>query len=305
MGGIGDFFKSKKEDVQLQELLTPEQKKAREALMQYGLTGVTPSGYRAGEAYDLSRFDFGVTPYETAGLSRLFSPSADIESARKIYGSMSDTTFRPEDESTGLGAFRKALQREVGAASDVLNREAAITGSRFGTGIQRQKTDLAAQQSEQLASKLAELFTGQQNRAMQAASGLAGLEGLESNRLAQLFNYGGLQRELANQKAQLAYNEKQRQRDEQLATLGTLGSIFSTPIQYGQTSYTIKTPSLFSKLATIATTAAGAYFGGPQGAQAGKAFGETAFTPDQPASYQSARLSSPSSLGYTSYTGLR
>lgn len=259
MGGLGDFFKSKKETTTLEEMLSPEQKRARELLMKYGTTGITPTGYKTGEAYDLSGFNFDPSVAETYGLQQLLMPSVDLESARGVYQGMTDTTFNPEDESTGLGAFRKALQRETQGASDVLNREAAITGGRFGTGIQRQKTDLAAQQSEQLGMKLAELFTGQQNRALQAASGLQGLAGMEQNRLAQMFNYGGLQRELQNQKAQLEYTDRQRQRDEQLQSLGVLGDIYGQTNQWGLKSMTTKRPGIGMAMLGEINPAIGSY----------------------------------------------
>lgn len=252
MGGLSSLFKSKSNTTNLEEMISPEQKRARDLLMLYGQTGATPTGYQAGQAADLSGFNFGLSPYETSGLASLFdlqgANAPGLTTARDTLTKLANTEFNPEDQSTGLGAFRKALQRETSAASDVLNREAAITGSRFGTGIQRQKTDLAAQQSEQLASKLAELFTGQQNRALSAAQGLTGLEstaaGMEQNRLAQLFNYGALQRDLQNQQAQLAYNDKQRQRDEQLAAFGTMGDIYKQTNQYGLKSMTTKTPGI-------------------------------------------------------------
>lgn len=252
MGGLSSLFKSKSNTTNLEEMISPEQKQARDLLMLYGQTGATPTGYQAGQSGDLSGFDFGLSPYETSGLSSLFdlqgANAPGLTTARDTLTKMANTEFNPEDQSTGLGAFRKSLQREVGSASDVLNREAAITGSRFGTAIAGEKRDLAAQQSEQLASKLAELFTGQQNRALSAAQGLTGLEStaanMEQNRLAQLFNYGALQRDLQNQKAQLAYNDKQRQRDEQLAAFGTMGDIYTQTNQYGLKSMTTKTPSI-------------------------------------------------------------
>ena len=244
MGGLSSLFKSKSNTTTQEEMISPEQKRAREILMQYGMTGATPTGYQAGEAYDLSGFNFDPSQYELSGLQQLFMPSSDLDAARGVYNSMTDTTFNPEDQSTGLGAFRKALSRETQDASDVLNREAAITGGRFGTGIQKQKADLAAQQSEQMGIKLAELFNNQQNRALSAASGLQGVEGLQQNRLAQLFQYGGLERDLQNQKAQLEYNDKQRQRDEQLATMSTLGDIYKQNNQWGVKSVTTKTPGI-------------------------------------------------------------
>jgi hypothetical protein len=251
MGGLSSLFKSKSNTTTLEEMISPEQKRARDLLMLYGQTGATPTGYQAGEAGDLSGFNFGLSPYETSGLASLFdlqgANAPGLTTARDTLTKMANTEFNPEDQSTGLGAFRKALQREVGSASDVLNREAAITGSRFGTAIAGEKRDLAAQQSEQMGSKLAELFTGQQNRALQAAQGLTGLEtasaGMEQNRLAQLFNYGSLQRDLQNQQAQMAYNDRQRQRDEQLASFGTMGDIYKQTNRYGLKSMTTKSPS--------------------------------------------------------------
>jgi hypothetical protein len=312
IGGVAGYLsKNKKKTVELDPYagMTPEQKASMATLFNYGQTGATPSGYQAGEAYDMSGFNYGLSPYEQAGMASLFdlrgANAPGLTTARNTLTGLANTEFNPEDQSTGLGSFRKALQRETNAASDVMNREAAITGSRFGTGIQRQKTDLAAQQSEQMGAKLAELFNNQQNRALSAAQGLTGLEstaaGMEQARLAQLFGYGSLERNLQNQQAQQAYADRQRQRDEQLATLGALQTVLSKGTNPGIMKYEYTQPSAFQQFTDSYNSSGG---GGGMGSIM-SLFNRSGSTGSAGSGMGSTGVSSPSSLGYTSYTGMR
>jgi hypothetical protein len=277
------FFKGKSETITAEPMLTDEQKRAMTALLNYGMTGTTPSGYQAGQPYDLSGFNFDTSNLENLGLSQLFNlagrggPSG-LNTARNTLSQLTDLTFDPDDTSTGFGAFKSQLARKVQDASDVLDREAARTGNRFGTAIAGEKRDLAAEQSDQIASKLADLFNTQQNRALSASLGLTSLEGaaenIAQNRISQLFNYGGLERDLQNQKANLEFSDWQRKRDEQLSSLTGLQNVFNRNVNFGVLSQDVKSPSLFSQLLRPALTAAGMAIGGPAGAAIGSGLGD-------------------------------
>lgn len=267
MGFFSDLF-SNSETVTAQPLLTKEQKEAMQALLNYGLTGRTPSGFQAGEAADLSGFNFDIQPGEVQAqnyLSALLGPQSGIATARNRLTDIANQEFDPSDPSTGFAAFQRQLSRATKEADDVINREAAIQGNRFGNRILEEKTDLAERQSDVIASQLGQLFNQQQNRALQASQALGGLEQTGAGIASQLFGVGGAQRDLQNAEAQLKYNDRQRQRDEQLGALTGLNTVFNRNVPYGVTSQEVRSPNLFGQLLGAAGTGLGFAAGGLAG----------------------------------------
>lgn len=226
-GGIlgGLFGGGKKTSVQ--DLRTPQQKAADDFLAQLMGTG-SAGGINLGQAYTGSLGDFNQTGQEQQGqalLSKMLggAQNQDINQARGVYSDLANQTFNPSDPSNGFSAFSRQVARATGGANDVLNREAAITGTRYGTGIQKQKKDLAAQQSDSLQTALANIFQNTQQQRLQGAQGLTNIAGQESDQNNQLLNqaatFGDLQRQLNNQQAQAQYSEFNRQRGEQLSRI--------------------------------------------------------------------------------------
>src|SRR5574343_856943 len=172
---------SKKSTTTMEEMLTPQQKEAQNLLMQFGTTGKV-GDFQAGQGYDFSGFNFGLSPTELAGgsaLEKLLASGTGLDSAKNAYEGVLGQTFNPDDPSNEFAAFNRQLAKQTKTAGDELNRDAAITGGRFGTGIQRQKTDLGAQVADIQASKLAELYSKLQTNKLGAASGLTGLAQVE------------------------------------------------------------------------------------------------------------------------------
>lgn len=235
------IFSSKSKTTTLEPMLTDEQKQAMAALSAIG------NGDQS--SYDLSGYNFDMSSLENMGQSQLYNllnsgTSTDLTTASKTLQDIANQTFNPDDPSSGFAAYSRQVARANKTASDALNREAAITGSRFGTGIQRQKTDLAAQQSDILGTKLGDLYNQLQSNKLSAASGLTNLaqaqENINQNRIAAAYSYGTRERDLQNQKAQLAYDEWKRGRDEKLNALST---VFNKNIDFGLKSWTTKSPS--------------------------------------------------------------
>ena len=246
------FFSSKNKTINLEPMLTDEQKQAQTQLMNLG------------QLYDLSGFDFNMTPTELTGnniLSQyLSSGTPQLDTASSVLTDMANTQFNPDDPSSGFAAYKRQVARATKDADDVLNREAAITGSRYGTSIGQNKADLAAQQSDMLASKLAELYNTSQDRALSAAGGLLDVQNLENsltqNKLMAAYQYGSLQRDLTNQKAQLAYEDWQRAENERVSGLN---SVWGRNVDYGMKSYTQKSPSTFMSMVGEVIPAIGSY----------------------------------------------
>ncbi len=261
---LGLFDKG--EDASLQDQRTPQQLEAAGILQSLGTTG-TGAGITLGEKFEGSLGDFESTDIEQAGLRRLLESTGarpDLSKARSTFESLADTTFDPDDPRTGFGAFKKLALRESQAGQDVLNREAAITGSRFGTGIQRRKRELGDITSERLQNRLADLFTQSRQTQLAGATGLAGLaaqeQGQERAGIEQALRLGGRERELKTQEARAKFNEFNRQRAETLGRIDLLRGEANRNPMLGISSIP-GSPSPFSQLINSVLGSAGDEFG--------------------------------------------
>lgn len=254
--GLFDLFKSKSNTTNLEPMTLPEQEEARKLLLQFGSTGKM-GDFTAGTPYDFSGFNFNLSPTEDLASSQLYrllgsdGPQA-LKMAQNVYSGIANQPFNPNEPDSPFSAFRRQVQRATQDASDVLNREAAITGNRFGTQISKDKADLAVQQSDLLTGELGRLFEGAQGRALQAAQGLGQLGAIEEqinqSRIAQAFNLGGVQRDIKNQEAQMKYSDFLRQRNERLSSLGGLSDVMNSNVDWGLKSLTTKSPSTFMSM---------------------------------------------------------
>lgn len=257
IGGVagGLLGGSKKKSVELDPYagMTPEQRQAMALLQQFGATGRI-GDFQAGQTADLSGYNFGLSDMERTGgtaLEQLMASGTGLDPARKAYEGILGQTFNPDDPSNEFAAFNRQLARQTKTAGDELNREAAITGGRFGTGIQRQKAELGGQVADIQASKLAEMYSQLQQNKLAAAQGLTGLsatqDAMNQNRIQAAYTYGTRERDLQNQKAQLAYDDWTRARDERMTSINAMGTVLgkgTTPM-WGGTTQTYNTPTGF------------------------------------------------------------
>ena len=257
IGGVagGLLGGSKKKSVTLDPYagMTPEQKQAMQLLQQFGATG-TLGDFQAGQGADLSSYDFNLSNMERTGgsaLEKLMASGTGLDPARQAYEGILGQTFNPDDPSNEFASFNRQLTKQTKSADDVLNRESAITGGRFGTGIQKQKQELASNQSDIAGSKLAELYSQLQDRKIQAAQGLTGLSATEQamnqDKIQAAYTYGAKERDLKNQKAQLAYDDWTRSRDERMSSINSMSTVLSkgtTPV-WGGTTQQYSTPTGF------------------------------------------------------------
>lgn len=280
---------SKEKTYSQEEMLTPEQKQAQQLLLSLSQGG-NIAGLNLGDQYTGSLGNYSMTPTEESAVNRIYdllnsgTPSA-LTKAEDTLTRLSDTTFDPSDPSSGYAAYQRQVARATNDANDVLNREAAITGNRFGDRILNSKSDLAAQQSDMLASKLAELYNTAQDRALAGAQGLTNLAGvndaMQINRINTAANVGSLQRTLDTAKAQAQYEEWQRARNERLGTsIDAMNSLWNKNVQYGMKNLTTKEATPFGQLLnaglTIGGTALGGMVEGPMGAAIGGSLGSAA-----------------------------
>lgn len=262
--GLSSLFGGNKQGdpISLQDLRTPEQIQATQLLSQLGSTG-SAAGINLGEAYTGSLGSFDPTQLEQMGLSQLFSQSPTntaLSGAQDVFTKLSGAAFDP----SVLDPFVKAAKRQGAEANDVLNRESAITGNRFGTQILGEKAKLSENVQNSIQQKLAELFLNQQNVSMQGAQGLANVGQLQQQNqqtnLQNLFQLGSLQRELANQEAQAKFNEFNRQRGETLGRVDLLTQAAERNPYLGISSIP-GSPSPFSSLINSVLGSAGQTIG--------------------------------------------
>ena len=271
-GGLaGLFLGGKGDDVGFEDQRSPEQIAAAKSLQGLAQTG-SGAGINLGEAYGGSLGSFDPTQFEQAGLAQLFQPQAGtkaLSGAEDVFSRLSGAAFDP----SMLDPFTKAARKSGREASTILDREAAITGSRFGTGIQQRKGELSADVESGIQQQLANLFMNQQNVSMQGAQGLAGVGQAQAAQgqqgLQNLFNAGSLERNLKNQEAQAQFNEFNRQRGETLSRVDLLqGEANRNPL-LGVSSIP-GSPSGFSTLINSVLGSAGKGFGESFGKKIGE-----------------------------------
>lgn len=246
------IFSSKSKSINLEPMLTDEQKSAQTQLMNLG------------QLYDLSGFNFNMSPQELKGSSLLnnylSSGTENLNTAADTLTDIATQTFNPQNPNSGFAAYSRQVAKAGKTASDQLSRNAAITGSRYSTSAGKDQSDLAVQQSDILASKLGQLYQSTQSQRVAAAQGLGQVQELQNqiqnNKIAAAYQYGTRQRDLQNQKAQLAYDEWKRGESERVSGLQ---SVWNKNVQYGLKSYTQKRPSTFMSMLGEISPAVGSY----------------------------------------------
>jgi hypothetical protein len=239
------FFDTKKTTFDPMSMYTPEQLKSVQALMSLASTG-SGGGITLGQGYGGDLGYYQQSPEEMQSLQGLMGllSGGDMTGARDVYSRMANNKFNPDDPSSGYAAFSRALAKSGAESADVLNREAAMTGSRFGTGIQKQKGELAGDLANQRGMFLANLFNQGENRALQGAGGLQSLAGQEQRIYGQIQQQAEIQRLLKDQQAKEQYNEFKRSRSEELSRIGLMQDQWSDPMG----SITKKGPSTFMSM---------------------------------------------------------
>jgi hypothetical protein len=242
-GGLGLFIKPGKNKNNEYEFDPYSVYSPQQLSSVYGLQDLASSGSGAGinlgKAYsgDLGYYEQAQGEKDAlSGLQGLVN-GLDINGARDVYSRMATNKFNPDDPTSGYAAFSRQLAKSQAESSDALNQEAAMTGGRFGTGIQKQKAALSSDYADQRASYLANLYNQGENRAMQGAQGLQSLVGTQQNVFDQLSSMASIQRQLKNQQAEDKYAEFARQQSENYMRIGLMSDQWQNPM--GKIKYTL------------------------------------------------------------------
>lgn len=240
-GGLGMFVKkgkAKEYEFDPYSVYSPQQLTSVNALQSLASEG-SGAGINLGKAYS---GDLGYYTQNQGELDALkgvqgLANGSDIAGARDVYSRMANNKFNPDDPTSGYSAYSRQLAKAQKESGDVLSREAAITGSRFGTGIQKQQARLANDFADQRASYLADLYNQGENRALQGASGLQSLVGTQQGVYDQLASMASLERQLKNQAAEDKYAEFARQQSENYMRIGLMSDQWNNPM--GKIKYTL------------------------------------------------------------------
>lgn len=245
MSFFSNLFRSRKTTFDPMSMYTPEQQQAVQALSSLAATG-TGGGLTLGQLYGGDLGYYQQAPGELQALEGLqgLIGGQDITGARDVFSRMAEHKFDPDDPSSGYAAFSRTLAKAGQESSDVLSREAAITGSRFGTGIQRQQANLASDLANQRGMFLADLYNRGEDRALAGAAGMQGLAGTQMNLFNQLASQAAIQRMLQDQQVKDQYSEFQRGRSEELSRLGLMQEQWMNPMG----AVTSKSPSVFMSM---------------------------------------------------------
>ena len=255
------FFSKKESTFDPRSAFTADQLKNLDALQGLANTG-TGGGLILGEGFTGSLGEFEQNAGEKSALESLRGITGgnnkDLNTSRDVFNSFANTTFNPDDPSSGFSVFSRALAKAGREAQDQLNQQAAISGGVFGSGRGRDTASLQADMANQRGSFLAQLFNQSENRKLQGAQGLQGIANQELAFNQQLQQQEAVERQLKDQKAKAELNEFKRSRGEELSRIGLMQKSIQNPLA----PITTSSPSLFSQLAPSLIGAVGSFASG-------------------------------------------
>lgn len=227
-------------------------------LRNFGMTGKI-GDYTAGMAYggDLGNYDKSTA--ESQGQNLLMSllqsgrPEMFDAATGEIKNLLTTDTYDPYNEKGLFKGFADSVDRSTRESTDALKRAAAFGGNLFSKDTAVRLGNLQEQGLQQKSNKLAELYDTFAQRRLSAVplalqAGQA-QESINQNRIGSAFQYGGLDRSLADAKAKAGYADFLRMQGEKQAQIGALQSVAGG--YPGQTYSPSPYESVLQMLATV------------------------------------------------------
>jgi hypothetical protein len=235
---VGSLFGGKKK-VKQQPIETPEQRAARQALLQFSQTGQF-GDFQAGAEVPLGYGDFNATGIEQQGLSSL---QQLLSSGIPGQFRMGDDALKnllgstQEQIQSQFDPFKAQVQRQIRGSETDLKRATGAMGNLYSTSTIRGLGDIQARGNETLTSQLAGLTDSALNRQLSAIplayqSG-AMQEGINLGRIGASQQYGGLTRHLNDQNIQRRDAELLRRRQELQLPIDAARTVAGGPPQFG------------------------------------------------------------------------
>jgi len=165
---------------------------------------------------------------EKKGLTQLFdlissgNPEMLSYANDKIKGLSDLSKYDPRSDTSIFDAYKGRVDRQTQEGFDSIKRNAAFGGNLYSSDTVKSLSDYQTKNNEVLGSKLAELYDNFAQRELStrlatiplAMNSATTAENIKQNRIGSAFQYGGLERSLADTKAQREYLDWLRQREE-------------------------------------------------------------------------------------------
>lgn len=239
--GLLSMLKGNEGTVSQEPLLTPEQQAAQTMMMDFAKTGKY-GGYTAGEGYGGSLGDFNMTGTEGLAqgkLNELLSstlPDIYSQGENTLSDFMTTEKYNPMANGGVYDAYKGTVDRQIRDAESATKRSAAFGRNLYSSDTVRKLGDVQAKGQEALSSKLADMYQTYVGQKLQAApmalQAGQGREAINQSRISAGYQYGGLQRTLANQEANAKYQEWMRQRQDMLTPLSSASAVMGTPVNW-------------------------------------------------------------------------
>lgn len=273
------------DDGQYKDMRSGEKKEALTRLLEFARSGDFGGEFRAGQDYAKPLGNYDVSPIEKQGQSLLFNllQSGNPEMlnfANDKIKALSDFNFDlskydPRKDTSIFDAYKAQADRQTKEGFDTIKRNAGFLGNLYSSDTIRSISDYQTKNNENQNSILAGLYDKFAEREINAKyqqlqtslaqiplamQSSAAQESNTQGRINSAFQYGGLDRSLADLSAQRQYQAWLARRQEALVPQNALTTLA------GSSSETVYEPSKWSQLLNLAAMAggkaAGAYMAG-------------------------------------------
>ena len=203
-------------------------------LREFGISGKL-GDYTAGADYGGPLGNFDKSAAESQGQSLLMNllqsgrPEMFDAATGELKNLLTTDTYDPYNEKGLFKGFAESVDRSTRESTDALKRAASFGGNLFSKDTAVRLGNLQEQGLQQKSNKLAELYDTFAQRRLSAVplalqAGQA-QESLDQGRIGASFQYGGLDRSLADAKAKAGYADFLRKQGEKQAQIGALQSV--------------------------------------------------------------------------------
>lgn len=261
LGGALGLFDE--EEASQQPLETPEQKAARQKLLDFALTGQY-GDFTAGEDIPLGYGDYGMTELEGSGQSALKTLMRSIPDQYRL-GDEALRGFLATDPGmieAQFNPFKAQTERRIRESADALKRNASFAGNLYSSDTIRQLGDLEARGTETLTGELARLTNESMNRRLSAIPlAYQSAESQEANAMGRVGAsqaYGSLTRMLNDRRIKERDAELLRRREELKLPITAATAVAGSSAEFGVPSVT---SSPYQDLMNMVGQVGGQYLG--------------------------------------------
>jgi hypothetical protein len=208
---------------------------AWDKLREFGMSGKI-GNYTAGQDYGGPLGNYDKSQIETTGQNKLLElltsarPEMFDAATNELKSLLSpNSSYDPYNERGLYKGFAENVDRATLESTDALKRSAAFGGSLYSRDTMKRLGNLQEQGMKQKSDKLAELYDTFAQRRLSAVPMAASLgqaqEGLDQGRIGAAFQYGGLDRTLADSSAKASYADFLRKQSEKQGQIGALQAV--------------------------------------------------------------------------------